>query len=276
MNIKSPLRYPGGKSKAVKILYPLICDCDTFYEPFAGGSSLGLYVSQAKNIPVYLNDINYDVYSFWLSALKTNNDLVKNVLTYFDKPKSFATYQEVLNWKTSNELETGTRFFCLNRMSFSGTVEAGGYSNSAHLQRFTLSSVKKLEAVKNLKNNISVFNDDYKDFLLNNLGNNPFVFLDPPYFSNKKSALYGKNGKLHKQFDHDELFTFLLENKSRFSFFMTYDNSEYIKNKYIKDFYVYQWSLQYGMTNKKSAKNNELLISNYLLKENNLVSRIVG
>jgi len=38
--IKSPLRYPGGKSKAVNLIASLAPGFDEFREPFLGGGSV--------------------------------------------------------------------------------------------------------------------------------------------------------------------------------------------------------------------------------------------
>lgn len=260
--IKSPLRYPGGKSKAVKFLSTIIKDCDSFFEPFAGGASLGIYISQVFNVPVYLNDINYDLYCFWKSALFNNEELETKVINYYNMPKTKEVYFKIIEKNFDNEIDIGARFFALNRITFSGTIESGGYSNQAHKKRFTESSISRMKEVKTLKK-ISISNLDYQDFLNNSFSEKSYVFLDPPYYSATKSALYGKNGELHKNFSHETLFNFLLKNKDKFKFFMTYDNCDYIKNLYKKYFYIYEWKLQYGMTNKKTESNNELLISNF-------------
>ena len=45
--LKSPLRYPGGKSRAIKVLMPFFPqDFDELAEPFFGGGSVGLYLAQ--------------------------------------------------------------------------------------------------------------------------------------------------------------------------------------------------------------------------------------
>ncbi len=44
--IKSPLRYPGGKSKAIKQISKLIPQFDEFREPFVGGGSVFIYLKQ--------------------------------------------------------------------------------------------------------------------------------------------------------------------------------------------------------------------------------------
>jgi DNA adenine methylase len=41
--IKSPLRYPGGKSRAVDLILKIIPDLKEYREPFLGGGSY-LYV----------------------------------------------------------------------------------------------------------------------------------------------------------------------------------------------------------------------------------------
>ena len=38
--IKSPLRYPGGKSRAIEKIIPLIPAFEEFREPFVGGGSV--------------------------------------------------------------------------------------------------------------------------------------------------------------------------------------------------------------------------------------------
>ena len=60
--VKSPLRYPGGKSRAIKILMPFFPqDFDEFREPFFGGGSVGLYLAQILGLKqIFVNDLNTD------------------------------------------------------------------------------------------------------------------------------------------------------------------------------------------------------------------------
>jgi len=44
--IKSPLRYPGGKSRSVEQIASQIPDFQEFREPFLGGGSVFVYVKQ--------------------------------------------------------------------------------------------------------------------------------------------------------------------------------------------------------------------------------------
>ena len=52
-SFKTPLRYPGGKSRACKKMepfFPDLRDYEVYYEPFLGGGSVALYIT--KNIPI--------------------------------------------------------------------------------------------------------------------------------------------------------------------------------------------------------------------------------
>lgn len=82
--IKSPLRYPGGKSRALKFLTQFLPkDIDEFREPFFGGGSLGLYVAQNpqySGVKIYANDLNYELFCFWQSLKNDCAGLISGIL----------------------------------------------------------------------------------------------------------------------------------------------------------------------------------------------------
>ena len=48
-SFKTPLRYPGGKSRACKKMepfFPDLRDYDAYYEPFLGGGSVALHITK--------------------------------------------------------------------------------------------------------------------------------------------------------------------------------------------------------------------------------------
>lgn len=56
--IKSPLRYPGGKSRSVERIASLIPQFDEFREPFVGGGSVFIHLKQKfPNKKYWINDI---------------------------------------------------------------------------------------------------------------------------------------------------------------------------------------------------------------------------
>jgi DNA adenine methylase len=159
-------------------------------------------------------------------------------------------------------LERAVRFFVLNRITFSGLVEAGGYSQQAFDGRFTESAIERVAQLGKLLQDVKITNLDYRK-LLDNGGKTVFTFLDPPYLTAKKSKLYGKNGVLHTDFSHDEFASAMKACKH--SWLITYDDSPEIRNNF-RFANTHPWELQYGMNNYKQGKaekGKELFIYNY-------------
>jgi DNA adenine methylase len=169
------------------------------------------------------------------------------------------------NLEKFNDLERAAAFFVYNRITFSGTTLSGGYSEGAFTGRFTESSIKRLNDLGQVINGSLITNFDYEE-LVKKEGQNVFVFLDPPYYSATKSALYGKNGHLHKSFDHKRFAENMKNCKHKW--LITYDDSEYIRNLF-SFAHITSWNLTYGMRNiteKSDQTGKELFISNYTLK----------
>jgi DNA adenine methylase len=84
--ITSPLRYPGGKAKALRKILPMIPENFTEYrEPFLGGASVFIaFKQQHPNTMCSINDLNYDVYCFW-STLKKNPKELVDAITQIKK-----------------------------------------------------------------------------------------------------------------------------------------------------------------------------------------------
>ena len=268
MMIKSPLRYPGGKSRAVETIAKLIPDFDEFREPFLGGGSVFVYVKQRyPNKKYWVNDLYTELYKFWEMVQKDVDILIAKVYEWREKHTIGKELFQFLNKNMSdfNDLERAAAFFIFNRVTFSGTTLSGGYSESAFTGRFTESSIKRLNDLAKVVNGSNITNYDYEE-LVKKEGENVFIFLDPPYYSATKSALYGKNGNLHKSFDHKRF----AENmkKCKHKWLITYDDSEYVRNLF-SFANIIPWNLTYGMRNITENSNQmgkELFISNYTLK----------
>ncbi len=272
--IKSPLRYPGGKSRAVKIIAPLVPEFDEFREPFLGGGSVFVsFKQQYPNKKYWINDIYPNLYYFWKHTQQNPNKLINQIQQWKDEfinGKKLHRYL-IENIEKFDDLKKAAAFFVFNRITFSGTSESGGFSKAAFEKRFTRSSIERVKALSNILNNTLITNLDYKE-VVEAKGKNVFLFLDPPYYSATKSALYGKNGNLHKSFDHERLAE-VLKNANH-KWLLTYDDSEHIRELF-SFAYINEWNLTYGMRNVGENGNQngkELFISNYPIieKESNI------
>lgn len=155
-------------------------------------------------------------------------------------------------------------FFIFNRITFSGTSESGGFSSAAFHKRFTESSIERVKALSKILKNTKISNLDYQEVVLA-VGEDVFLFLDPPYYSATKSALYGRNGNLHKAFDHERFANVMKQIEHKW--LITYDDSEYIRELF-SFANITAWDLTYGMRNVKKKSDQigkELFISNYQL-----------
>ena len=270
--LKTALRYPGGKSKAIKKLQEFTgIDFLEYREPFIGGGSLFIYLKQLfPQRQFWINDLNQDVYYFWKIAQRENEKLVNRIYNYKEvNSDGRALFKSLLELDLAklNPLERAARFFVLNRISFSGTTESGGYSESAFQRRFTDSSIERVAKLAEiLDERVQITNHDYSELLTNDseiINSKILVYLDPPYYAASKSKLYGKKGNLHTMFDHMNFANKVLDCK--LNWFVSYDNSEYVRNNF-KKAKLHEWEFQYGMNNynKKTCETGkELIISNF-------------
>lgn len=269
--LKSPLRYPGGKSKAIqKIINYLPQNYSEYREPFVGGGSLFIYLKQKfPHLKIWLNDLNQELFLFWKLAQSNLLDLVEAV----QKIKTTRTdgrvlFEELTQVKIEelSELQRAVRFFVLNRITFSGTVESGGFSQEAFHKRFTDSSIERLEKLAEVLQEVKITNLDYSEVLAAE-GQDVFIFLDPPYFIATRSKLYGKNGDLHTCFDHQRFAAMVKQCPHQW--LITYDDSPTIRQNFTWT-NIFEWEMQYGMNNYKqslAAKGKELFITNYAIEQ---------
>lgn len=238
-----------------------------FREPFVGGGSVFLAIRQLFNNRVrtyWINDLNFDLYCFWESARDDIEALVERVIEIKQK---YTSGRELFEHFTRadlklSEFDRAVRFFVLNRITFSGTVDSGGYSQQAFERRFTDSSIGRLRQLSPLLASVQITNQDYAKLLFQE-GDEVFIFLDPPYFNATKSRLYGVRGGLHTSFDHERFAANMRQCSHKW--LITYDDSPEIRNLF-SFANIVEWTLQYGMNNYKqefAAKGKELMIKNY-------------
>lgn len=276
--VQTPLRYPGGKAKVLDILLPYIpADIQEYREPFIGGGSVFLAMRSlfgAKLQRYWINDIQADIAHFWQGVQSRAIELVEAVMQLRESHSiGSKLYQHLVwNFETDDPLQRAARFFILNRITFSGVVEAGGYSENAFRQRFTDSSIEKLPALGGLMEGVDITCGSY-EALLHAPGEKVFCYLDPPYLAAAPSRLYGNKGKLHTGFDH-EAFAYHTRT-SPHRWLITYDDSPEIR-KLFAFAHIREYHCQYGMNNVARSvevgritclKGKELIITNYLGKD---------
>ena len=259
INNKSPLRYPGGKSRACKIIEEIINkyfdinNFNTIVSPFFGGGSFEFYMQNKYNLKLIVNDKFTPLYNFW-KQVKLNKTLLCEELRKIKSvtKEQFIAYRNSIMNLNDDVLQQSIQYFIINRCSFSGSTLSGGFSEEASNKRFTPSSINKIEALD--FTHIEIYNNDFYDFINNLTDNKILIFLDPPYYLENKSKLYGNNGDMHENFNHKLLFDLLNTKKN---WIVTYNNCEYIRNLY-KNYIIIDVNWSYGMNSSKVS--SEIII----------------
>jgi DNA adenine methylase Dam len=272
MNLKTPLRYPGGKSRALKFLTQYFPErIQAYCEPFLGGGSVAIWVSQ--NIPdatVLVNDAYYPVFNFWRMLQREGKTMSMRLedikrSTEHDPDEQRRVYKQSQEWMHQEELDPLTSamaFYIANKCSFSG-LATSSFSQQAYDGNFTINSIRKLPEYQELIQHWDITNLDYS-LICNDSYDLDFLFLDPPY--DIKSFLYGRDGDKHKGFDHDKFKNQI--DKLQTKFMITYNANPKLIDLY-KTYHCLQWDLKYTMrstgTYRQDQKDRkELLITNYL------------
>ena len=275
--LKTPLRYPGGKSKAIKTLTPWFPQIISEYrEPFIGGGSIAIQITKLyPDIPVWINDLYVPLYNFWVQLRDRGEELSERVreekqrtLDAGDKDKVTEKAKELFNkYKeeidTYDDFEKAVAFFIMNKCSYSGLTENSTFSQTASNSNFSLVGADKLAQFSELIKNWKITNIDYSEVMKAYGSGNTFVFLDPPY--DIKDFLYGKNREMHKSFDHDRFADDVYNCVHKFM--ITYNVNDRLMELY-KNYNLKEWKLRYSMAHRGDKGTNEnikteLLVTNY-------------
>ena len=253
----SPLRYPGGKTRAIPILDSFVNryfpSKRVLLSPFFGGGSFELFLA-AKGYTVYGNDLFRPLVTFWETKQRTPQALVHRIRENMPvtKEKFYELRKTLVNHNPgTHQLDLAAAYFLLNRTSFNGTTLCGGYSTSASTNRLTESSISRLltcdvSAIEFSNLDCNLFLERHPETT------ETLIYADPPYYL--ESRLYGKDGDMHATFNHT-MFADLLQ--KRRDWILSYNDCQFVREIWGTCRIVeVKWS--YGMNSTKASA--ELLI----------------
>ena len=279
--LSTPLRYPGGKSKAVKNLYeymPHMSQYDEWREPFLGGGSMSIEITKKfPDMKIWVNDLYPALFNFWTMVKDRGDEMTERLLEIKSEcitseiAKSFHIEQKkIINDDASSDFDKAVAFYYANKNSFSGLTETGTFSESSHEMTFTTTNIGKLTYFQKLIRNWKFTNGSY-DVLLKDNNPKAFVYLDPPY-ELKDSTLYGKNGSMHLTFDHDEFAKNC--NECGMDAMISYNADQFVKDRFdgwnqLELEWTYTMrSVGNYMEEQKGRK--ELVLTNYNIEQGSL------
>jgi DNA adenine methylase len=251
---KSPLRYPGGKTRAVATLERYVTTYfpgrRTLLSPFFGGGSFEIAL-QEKGYTVYGNDLFAPLYTFWKVVKERPKELATRVLECMPIDKEMFKDFRAGILEMTDEMEIAVAYYIINRCSFSGSTFCGGFSEESSTGRLNESSIRTLATTRLGKTTFS--NSDCCAFLTAHPETSQtIVYADPPYYIS--TYIYGRDGDLHAGFDHE---AFAAAIKKRKDWVISYNDCDYIRKLYAGcRFFSESWS--YGMN--ASKKSSEIII----------------
>jgi DNA adenine methylase len=271
-SLKTPLRYPGGKSRACEKMGPYFPDLrnyDEFREPFLGGGSVAIYVTKKyPNLDIWVNDLYEPLVNFWQQLQMFGNDL-KNELVdckvAYNTPELarelFLKSKEHINDESETNFNRAVAFYIVNKCSFSGLTESSSFSEQASNSNFSLRGIQKLPEYSKLIANWRITNYSYDYLMDGNKG--AFMYLDPPY--DIKDNLYGRKGSMHKGFDHDKFAADCDANDM--DQLVSYNSDQLVKDRF-KNWNAAEFDLTYTMRSvgeymREQKQRKELLLFNY-------------
>lgn len=177
--IKPALSWPGGKSKLLQHILPLIPDHQCYVEAFAGG--LAVLLAKPRSSIEVLNDLNGDLVTFYRCVrfhpepLLTELEFVLNSREEF---KDFASQPGL------TDIQRAARWYFRSKVCFRGaaletfgvsptSVGGASSSRSARMESIRLLNLRLDRAI--------IENMDWKRMLDVYDRPSSFFFLDPPY-----------------------------------------------------------------------------------------------
>ena len=269
---KTPLRYPGGKSRAcTKIgqFLPNMYSYKEFREPFLGGGSVAIYLTKMyPSLSIWVNDLYEPLVNFWKEVQHSGEELyttLSDLKIKHPNPDSakelFLESKEIINSQDKSKLERAVAFYVVNKCSFSGLTESSSFSAQASDSNFSMRGIEKLTGYQEIIQDWKITNLSYEDLLTD--WKDTFIYLDPPY--DIKDNLYGKKGDIHKKFDHDKFAKDCDDHTA--DMMISYNSSQLIKNRF-KDWNAVEFDLTYTMRSvgdymSDQQTRKELLLLNY-------------
>lgn len=240
---RSPLRYPGGKSRLTGFVQAIleenfIIDGD-YVEPFAGGAGIACALLLGGRVSaIHLNDLDPAIYAFW-RCVRDETDALCRLIS--DTPTRMSVWRRqravILEPSDYSVLELGFAAFFLNRTNRSGVIRGGVIGGKDQAGTWKLGCrfnkrelINRVQKIAAHGTRINLYHMEAKQFIRSILPTIPklsLVFADPPYFSRGKDLYLD----IYDHADHKELAE-TMTNLARQKWIVSYDNSPIVRRFY--------------------------------------------
>jgi DNA adenine methylase len=179
---KPILRWPGGKTRLLPEILPLIKPHVCYGEPFAGG--LAVLIAKEPSPREVVNDKNGEVINLYHQVKFHLPELEREIEWILNSRKSLFDF---MAQPGLTEIQRAGRWLMRNKISFAGGMTSFGVSKTssggACVSRFGL--MEAMEALNKRIDRVTFENVDWEHFVRLYDSEDTFFFIDPPYLNAK-------------------------------------------------------------------------------------------
>lgn len=185
---KPALRWPGGKTRLLKHILPLIPEHTCYCEPFAGG--LAVLLAKPRSQVEVVNDLNGDIVALYRCVQYHLPELLRELgflVSSRQLLKDFTAQPGV------TDIQRAARFYYRNRVSFGGGMRSYGVTKTSGGGAAFSSRMNEdlLGPLRERLENVMIEHLPYERCLANYDSPNTLFFLDPPYLNSDAGAYEG-------------------------------------------------------------------------------------
>jgi DNA adenine methylase len=183
MHTKTLIPWPGGKTRLLQHLLPLLCDNPhtCYVEAFAGGAAL-LFAREPAKVEV-LNDTHGELVRLYRVVAHHLDEFVRQF-------RWALTSREMFKWaqmqrpETLTDIQRAARFFYLQRLTFGGKVTGQSFGTaSTSPKRINLLRLEEDLSAAHLRLHRAVIeNLPWQDCVTRYDAPHTLFFFDPPYW----------------------------------------------------------------------------------------------
>jgi DNA adenine methylase len=293
--MKPFLKWVGGKTQIIDDVFSKFpTTINDYYEPFLGGGSVLLYLLQKQKEgkikirgKIIANDINTNLINVYKAIQKDPRKLIKELKKLTDtynsckedkmseKPKRGVSVSETDSLKSKeayyywirdqynkNSVIKEAQFIFLNKTCFRGVyreskngfnVPFGNYKNPS------IYDENHILQISELIKDVLFINKSFEN-VIDNVQENDFVYLDPPYYPENEKSFVDYNSAGFDEKIHKKLFQCILGLKCKFV--MSNSDVKFVR-EYFKNYKIETIVCKRSINSKNpSSKTNEIMVYN--------------
>jgi len=254
--MNSFLRWVGGKSQMVARITPLLGQCKSYIEPFAGGA--WVFFARPSSRFEVLNDLDGELANLYRALQRSGRRLIREVDQY---PYSRAVFKRMALSRPRTPLSRARRFLYINRTCFGGRMARPTFGVSKGRANHVLPPTLRFnaEAIIERLRGVVIESLPAGEVIARYDGPDSLFFIDPPYLG--LSQPYGVKDVFDRR-AHQCLADQLAAIDGRF--LLTVNAGPAVRSIY-RRFRIRSIQTVYTVSRQSAKTAKELLVSNYPL-----------